>query len=131
VSDLGAQLVADIRAKLADTQGQIRYAGKNSELSGTIAEVVVTGLELIKTTSEHGPYNAIDGVVRYQASDEPEKWAEKPAQEPAIMYDIIEILLPGYTDWDEEEGIAEARVRNRLVMAGAVRLTLVGVSQEI
>lgn len=106
---------------------QVRYSGDNDDLDGTVEEAACTGLEKIRERSEEGVYNRIEGNVHYAKTDEPSGWGEIVAT-PAIMGQLVEVLLPGYTDWDDA---VKVRVTNRLVMASKVRLSVVGEFDEV
>jgi hypothetical protein len=47
-----------------------------------------------------------------------------------IIGDLVEVLLPGDTSFDDGSPV-KARVSNRVVMAGAVRLDLIAEFQEV
>ena len=137
MSNLGAQLIDSVRGAVEDTNAQVRYAGNDTSLAGTIEEAICTGLERQERNSEQGQYRAIAGSVRFKKSLEPAAWGkiskdddEGEKVEIPIIGDLVEILLPGDTSWDEDSPI-KARVNNRLVMAGAVRLDVVAEFEEV
>lgn len=124
MSDIGATIIDSLRSALPDANAQVRYAGENDDLNGTVEEAVCTGIERTGTTSEQGSYDITTGTVRFKKSLEPTAWGT----DIAIIGQMVEVLLAGETDWDEA---VRVRVNNRLVMAGAVRLTVIGEFDEI
>jgi hypothetical protein len=137
VSNLGDKAVGAIRSKLADTQGQVRYAGKDETLAGTVAQAVVTGLKREVRDTEKGQYKAIEGSVRFKTSAEPAAWGKISKDDETgekveipIIGDMVEVLLSPDTSFDDGDPV-RARVRNRLVMAGAVRLDVIQEFEEV
>ena len=137
-SNLAATALDAIRTMIPDTNAQIQYAGDNDALDGTIAEAICVSVENMRAMSEQGNYNSKECIVRYKLADEPDEWGIKldgdettpgtGKTNPAIMGDLIDVLLPGDTEWDDA---VRARVQNRIVMAGMVRLNLIGEHEEI
>lgn len=137
-SNIGATVVDAIRAALPDTNAQIRHAGDDEDaLAGTVTGCVCTGIEMFRDMTEQGAGTSKEGNVRYKLADEPAAWSVKDAgdnvtpgagrSEPAIMGAKVDVLLPGYTDWDDA---VTCRVNNRIAMAGAVRLSVVALYEE-
>jgi hypothetical protein len=136
MSNLGDKVVGDIQGKLADAQAQVRYAGEDTSLDGTITEAVCTGLERSKENTEQGQYRAIEGLVRYKKADEPDAWGAITKDDESgekveipIMGQLVEVLLSPDTDFDDGTPV-KARVRNRMVQGGAVRLDVEAEFQE-
>jgi hypothetical protein len=137
-TNLGETVLDAVRGLVPDTQGQVRYAGKDERLNGTVSEAVVTGLDRGRSDTEQGEYKAIEeGSARYKKAKEPEAWGiigkingKGKEVEIPIIGDLVEVLLPGDTSFDDGSPV-KARVSNRVVMAGAVRLDLIAEFQEV
>jgi hypothetical protein len=72
-TNLGETVLDAVRGLVPDTQGQVRYAGKDERLNGTVSAAVITGLERERPDTEQGEYKAIgEGSVRYKKAEEPE-----------------------------------------------------------
>jgi hypothetical protein len=135
--NLGEVAIDIIGGLINDSASQCRYAGEDTEdFEGTIETVLTTGIEATEEQSEEGSYKRLDGLVRYKLTDEPDSWGVKDSDdpgddngktEPAIMGQVIEVLLAGGTDWDNA---IRCRVRNRVVIAGMVRLNVGGEFEE-
>jgi len=109
---MGADILSAMMTDLPEQTAQVRYAGTDAALAGTVAAAFCTGLDRQQDATEQGLVLAASGNVRYLASAEPAAWAS------AIQGKPIEILFYGATEW------TRARVHGRMPMAGAVRLTV-------
>lgn len=123
MSDIGAEAVAAVYSALSDAQVQLRYAGSDTDLAGTITTVIGTGIEETRQPTDEGMYNLESATARYASADEPDAWGTNRA----IMGQPVEMLLHGDTDWDEARKL---RVANRKVFAGGVRLDLIAEFEE-
>ena len=122
MADIGKTIVDACRAAMgADVTVDIRYAGDNDDLNGTVEDAMCTGVEALRAITEQGIYAGKDGTVRYAKEDEPTAWATNQA----ILGQVVEVQLPGETEW------SKLRVSHRLVIAGAVRLTVTGEFDEV
>ena len=122
MADIGKTILdACIAAMGADVTVDIRYAGDNADLDGTVTDAMSTGVEMLRAITEEGMYSGKTGVVRYAKEDEPTAWATNQA----ILGQVVEVTLPGETEW------SKLRVAGRMVMAGAVRLTLTSEFEEV
>ena len=122
MADIAATIISALRTAMgADVTVAIRYAGDNADLTGTISDAMCTGVEALRAVTEQGLYSGQDGMVRYAKADEPTAWAT----DQAILGQVVEVQLPGETEW------SRLRVARRLVMAGAVRLTLTSEFEEV
>lgn len=124
MTDFGDTLIDAITTAIPDsTSAQIRYAGDNTTLDGTISTAICTGIEESNLATEQGMYAGKAGIVRYKQSDEPSAWFAD--QQPVIIGELVEVLLPGETDnW------TKCRVANRLAQSGMIRLDVEAPYQE-
>lgn len=128
MSSLGETVVDAVIAAIPEAvSAQIRYAGDDSALNGSISTVSCSGVEDVKTVDEQGRVAARQGIMRYKKTDEPSAWSEGEGI-LAIMGELVDVMLPGETEWDNATTL---RVRNRLEQAGMVRLDVQAVNETV
>ena len=69
MSDIGAEAVAAVYSALSDAQVQLRYAGSDTGLAGTITTVIGTGIEETRQPTDEGLYNLESATARYAPAE--------------------------------------------------------------
>lgn len=104
---------------------QLRYAGTNTSLAGTITSALSTGNEHSLAITDQGTIDTYSATIRYSSAREPAAWKQPSgSQAYAIEGEPVEVLFPGESVW------TRCRVRNRFSIAGMVRLNIVAEFEE-
>lgn len=115
---IGQTAFNTIVAAFPENVVQLRYAGLEPDLAGTIASAFCSGMERVRAQTDEGLVNGADGNVRYLTSAEPSAWAD------GINGQVVEILFYGESEWER------FRVASRKPLQGAVRLNLLAEFEE-
>lgn len=114
------------QALMPELLAQVRYAGADTALAGTISTAVSTGNEHSKAVTDQGTIDTFAATIRYSSALEPATWkAPAGTQAYAIEGQPVEVKFPGDTAW------TRCRVRNRFAIAGMVRLNIVAEFEDL